>query len=71
MPTRATFNIFVSPDGKRKAFVVSWSEKGRGFGEYAFFERDGKMMIDNECDSKESVKRVLCALIDDCVLTSG
>lgn len=46
--------------------IIKWSEKGRGFGEYTFQYKNGKMICENECDSKESVKRVLCQMVDDC-----
>lgn len=46
--------------------VIQWSEKGRGFGEYTFQLIDGKMVCHNECDSPESVKRVLCMMVDQC-----
>lgn len=46
--------------------VIKWSEKGRGFGEYAFQLIDGKMVCHNECDSPEAVKRILCMMVDQC-----
>jgi hypothetical protein len=50
---------------------IKWSEKGRGFGEYVFQYIDGKMYCHNECDSKETVKRILCQMVDDCIFTEG
>ena len=47
--------------------VVGWSEKGRGFGEYTFWEENGKVYCDNECDGRETVKRVLCQMVDQAV----
>jgi hypothetical protein len=45
--------------------IFKWSEKGRGFGEYAFLKgKDGKWSIDNECDGRECIKKVICRLID-------
>ena len=46
--------------------TIQWSEKGRGFGEYVFQLIDGKMVCDNECDSRETVKRILCIMVDQC-----
>ena len=46
--------------------IIKWSEKGRGFGDYVFQLIDGKMVCHNECDSPESVKRVLCNMVDQC-----
>jgi len=49
-------------------FGVKWSEKGRGFGEYFFYwdKENKKMMCNNECDSKETVKKVLSMMVDRC-----
>lgn len=47
-------------------FEISWSEKGRGFGTYTFVQdMKGKWKIDNECDGRDSIKRVLERLIDN------
>jgi hypothetical protein len=52
-------------DNKHGIFEISWSEHGRGFGTYTFYQnKKGKWMIDNECDGKECIKRVMCKLID-------
>ena len=54
--------ITFSRDG---LLVISWSEKDRGFGEYAFRKQeDGTWGLDNECDSREAVKRILGYLVD-------
>lgn len=47
---------------------IQWSEKGRGFGEYTFWQEDGKIYCDNESDSRESVKKVLCQMVDQAIL---
>ena len=47
---------------------INWSEKGRGFGEYVFQMMDGELVCHNECDSKETIKRVLCTMVDQCIL---
>jgi len=49
--------------------LINWSEKGRGFGQYAFQIIDDKMICNNEMDSKETVKRMLCVMIDQCEFT--
>ena len=46
--------------------IIEWSEKGRGFGEYVFQIIDGKMVCHSEGDSKETVKRVLSNMVDQC-----
>lgn len=53
------------PQPRRFSVInICWSERGRGFGEYQIWEDNGKIMLDTECDSKESVKKVLCRMID-------
>ncbi len=55
---------------KKRGFqpiIIQWSVKGVGFGEYAFFQRDGKIYCDNETMSRESVKKVLCLMVDQAV----
>ena len=64
-------NIFDACDDHAEfsqRFILRWSEKGRGFGEYAFYwdEEKKKMICDNECDSKEDVKRMLSIMVDQC-----
>lgn len=50
-------------------FIIIWSEKGRGFGQYDFYlGDDNKIHIGNECDSKEAIKRILCRMVDDAIL---
>jgi hypothetical protein len=51
---------------KSAGVTLYWSEKGRGFGEYAFYidKIDGKFKIDNECDSRDTLKRVLDKLLE-------
>jgi hypothetical protein len=47
--------------------MLQWSEKGRGFGEYVFWQKDGIIYCRNECDSRDAVKRVLCRMVDQAV----
>lgn len=50
-------------------FTIMWSEKGRGFGQYRFYmDADEKIHIDNECDGKETIKRILNRLVDEAIL---
>lgn len=50
-------------------FVIVWSEKGRGFGQYHFYTGDdGKIHVDNECDGKETIKRILNRMVDEAIL---
>lgn len=50
-------------------FTILWTEHGRGFGQYHFYtDEEGNIHIDNECDSRESIKRIMCRLIDNAIL---
>ena len=53
-------------------FLVRWSIPGIGFGEFWFKtdQETGKIICDNETMSKETIKKVLCKLVDDCELDS-
>jgi len=44
--------------------VINWSEKGRGFGQYIFFQDKGKIYCRNEHDSKETVMKVLINMVN-------
>jgi len=44
--------------------LFSWTKKGVGFGQLAFYEEDGVLKCDNECMSKERVKEILCSMVD-------
>lgn len=50
-------------------FTISWSMKGVGFGQYRFYtDENGQLHIDNECMSKNSIKRVLEIMVDNAIL---
>lgn len=49
-------------------FSVSWTIKGKGFGQFYFYEKDGVIHISNECTSKEFIKQVLAQMVDQAVL---
>ena len=50
-------------------FTINWSEKGRGFGQYCFYQTDdGEIHISNECDGKETIKRILNRMVDEAIL---
>jgi len=48
---------------------MNWSAKGAGFGQFYFYNKDGKMHCDNEMMGREFIKKMLCQMVDDCVLT--
>lgn len=70
--TQITFCGKSSSEFRNGVFEISWSAKGRGFGTYTFFQnkQSGKWMIDNECDSREAIKEVMCRLIDELPLVT-
>jgi len=47
--------------------IIEWIKKGRGFGQYCFQIIDGKMVCHSEGDSKETVKEILCDMVDQCI----
>lgn len=50
-------------------FTINWSEKGRGFGQYCFYHGDNrKLHISNECDGKNTIKRILNRMVDEAIL---
>lgn len=60
------FNDHVTVEG---SLFIQWSERGRGFGEYYIRQgTDGKIRIDNECDDKETIKRILCKTVGEAIL---
>ena len=51
------------------SFDIRWSVKGVGFGSYFFRVVDeGDVHIANEGMGKESIKKVLCQMVDDAIL---
>lgn len=48
--------------------AFNWSAKGVGFGQFYFYIKNDKVHCENECMSKEFVKKMLCQMVDDCVL---
>jgi len=53
--------------------LLGWSAKGIGFGSFYFYEKkddDGniKLYCENECMSKEFIKRMLCIMVDDAIM---
>lgn len=49
---------------------MSWEAKGIGFGQFYFYldEQDKKWHCQNECMSKEFIKRMFNAFVDELVL---
>jgi hypothetical protein len=44
--------------------LIQWGVDGCGWGEITFYYEDGKLKVDNECMSKDFLKKILCALVD-------
>ncbi|MCP3683553.1 MAG: hypothetical protein GY861_12770 [bacterium] len=64
MPTHTTCEFIFN--GEYQMIYVPWIEKGRGFGEYYFtMGENRKIVIANECDSRETIKNVMDDLIDN------
>lgn len=47
---------------------MNWGNS-RGFGQLYFYEKDGKIYCDNELLSKDTIKKILCDLVDQSTLT--
>lgn len=46
-----------------------WTASGCGFGGFYFYtDDDGIVHCGNELMSKEFIKRMLCKMVDDCIL---
>ena len=52
-----------------KYVIITWSVRDHGFGEYTFWKDGNKIMCDNECDSRQKVKDVMCMLVDKAEFT--
>lgn len=52
------------------AFGLNWTAKGIGFGQMYFRvdTKDGYVHCSNEYMGREFLKRMLCAMVDNCVL---
>ena len=59
--TRCEFKF----NGEYDIILIPWIKKGRGFGEYCFFVKDGRIKLDNESDPPEAIKEVIDDLIDN------
>jgi hypothetical protein len=74
MPLKKTLNamptnseIFYFDNDHYFGFEIQWSKKGRGFGRYTFSvdKSNGKFSVDNEDDSKETMKNIIDDLVDN------
>lgn len=68
MPLQKFFDSCNNYCKPSNAVSFNWSAKGTGFGEFYFYEKDGKLMCSNELKSKEFIKLMLCKMVDDCTL---
>ncbi len=49
--------------------TFEWTAKGIGFGSFTFYLKpDGKLHCDNETMGKDFIKKMLCKMVDECVL---
>ena len=53
----------------KQAIHLSFSIKGFGWGELLIYEKDEKLYCDNELMSKETIKKILNIMVDNCELT--
>ena len=51
------------------SFTVYWQMPGIGYGQYYFYKNPaGELCCRNECMDKDSIKKVLNAMVDNCKL---
>lgn len=50
------------------SFEVWWNDTEKGFGSFYFYVVDNEFHIDNECMSKDYIKKVLCSMVDNAIL---
>jgi hypothetical protein len=72
MPLREFFDGFEQHSCVRGGdtwISIHWSSKGVGCGEFRFYENSkGQLVCSNECMGKESIKKILNEMVDNCVL---
>lgn len=68
MSLQEYFNQFENEVLLHNDFSMDWSWKGVGHGQFYFRLKDGKIEVDNECMSKEFIKKVLCQMVDQAEL---
>lgn len=53
-----------------RRITFNWTAKGKGFGQLVFYvdETDGKVHCENEMMNRETVRRILCSMADNCIL---
>ncbi len=66
-------NMFANLDTRcypTRDITFCWAEEGTGFGELTFYTtaEDDKLHCSNEAMSKECIKKMLCQMVDECVL---
>ena len=53
----------------QNTLYMKWGISGFGFGELFFYEKDDQMYCDNELMSKDTIKKILNVMVDNCELT--
>ena len=48
-----------------EAVCIQWGREEIGFGEITFYYKNGKLMCDNECMSKDFIKQILSDFVDE------
>jgi len=48
--------------------ILQWTKENFGFGELYFYLKDGQVHCDNECMDKDTIKEILCSMVDICIL---
>lgn len=56
------------PEGEQGALVLQWSRVGKGFGELTITTRGGKLVLDTECMSRETVRGIVLQALDEAII---
>jgi hypothetical protein len=67
MEEKDEYDASGAPLPKKIVLVFSFSEKGRGFGEFAIVQTDEGVFVDTEHDGIEQVKTYLSQLLDGAI----
>lgn len=65
--THATL-VWAGITDRGTGFTIAWQTKGAGFGETSVLFKDGELHCDNECMSRDFIRRVFDKLVDSMTL---
>lgn len=66
MPNQVDLITWTKHQGNDGGFILAWTKKGTGFGQIAFFKKDGKIFCDTEEMGKEFVLEIFESFLNSC-----